>query len=161
MNDTGMLQLIVVTIGRCRDSACEALATNYYCRLNKLAKIKIVELAGGRFASGQASVARYNDSVKIAKFLDRYPGAHVYLLTEFGQELNSMEWADMLRQWDQDGRLVIAVIGGAPGLDNNVLKIKNTLSLSLLTWPHELARVLLLEQLYRGLAINAHKDYHY
>jgi len=52
-------------------------------------------------------------------------------------------------------------MGGAPGLDNNILKIKETLSLSLLTWPHELARVLLLEQLYRGLTINNHKDYHY
>ncbi|HNU90024.1 MAG TPA: 23S rRNA (pseudouridine(1915)-N(3))-methyltransferase RlmH [bacterium] len=161
MNNTGMLQIIIVTIGRCKNSACEELAASYYCRLNKLAKIKTVELAGGRFTSGQASVARYNDSVKMAKFLDHYPGAHVYLLTEFGQEFNSMEWADMLRQWDQNGQLVILVIGGAPGLDNNILKIKDTLSLSPLTWPHELARVLLLEQLYRGLTINAHKDYHY
>ncbi len=161
MNNTSMLQIIVVTIGRCRNSACEALAASYACRLNKLAKIKIVELAGGRFASGQASVARYNDSVKIAKFLDHYPGAHVYLLTELGKEFNSMEWANMLCHWDEAGQLVVLVIGGAPGLDNNVLKIKDTLSLSLLTWPHELARVLLLEQLYRGLTIKAHKDYHY
>jgi len=156
-----MLQIIIVTIGCLRSAACRELADDYYQRLGQLAKIRVIELAGGRFAPGQALVARHNDSIKIAQFLEHYPGAQVYLLTELGKELDSMGWASMLRRWDQDGRLIILAIGGAPGLDNNILKIKETLSLSLLTWPHELARVLLLEQLYRGLTINNHKDYHY
>lgn len=156
-----MLDLIIVSIGSIKSSACRQLNDDYFQRVQYLAKIKSVELSGGRFAAGQAKIARHQDSLRVADFLKKHPNDSAYLLAESGQEKNSMEWSKMLDCWDEAGRRIILIIGGAAGLEANLLKIDGKLALSKLTWPHELARVLLLEQLYRGLMISAKKDYHY
>ena len=156
-----MLDIILVTIGKMKSSACQQLADDYWRRLSIMAKLKAIELPGGRFVAGQAAKARHEDSLRVAQFLVGYPHSRVFLLTEFGPELDSLAWAKMLDDWDRTGQQVILVIGGASGLDQSIIKQAVGLSLSKLTWPHELARVLLLEQLYRGLSINKGKDYHY
>jgi 23S rRNA (pseudouridine1915-N3)-methyltransferase len=156
-----MLNLMIVSIGSIRSLACRQLADDYFQRIQRLAKIKSVELSGGRFAIGQAKIARHQDSLRLVDFLKKYPNDSAYLLAESGQEIDSIAWSKMLGNWDSSGRRVILIIGGAPGLEADLLKIDGKISLSKLTWPHELARVLLLEQLYRGLMIGAQKDYHY
>lgn len=156
-----MLDIVLVAIGKMKSSACQQLADDYSRRLDVVAKLRIVQLPGGKFVAGQAANARRDDSLRVAKFLAGYPDKKVFLLTEFGPELDSVAWAKMLDDWDRANCQVVLVIGGAPGLDPEIIKPAAGLSLSKLTWPHELARVLLLEQLYRGLAINKGKDYHY
>lgn len=156
-----MLDLVLVTIGKLKSAACCQLASDYLSRLQRLAKIKLIELPGGRFAAGQAANARLQDSQRVADFIVSHPGRAVFLLAETGVEVDSLAWAKMLGDWDCDGRQIILIIGGAPGLDPSIISSATRLSLSRLTWPHELARVLLLEQLYRGLTINLGKDYHY
>ena len=62
---------------------------------------------------------------------------------------------------ERDGANLVLVIGGALGWPTEFLEKYQAISLSALTFPHELARVILLEQLYRGLLIKAGKEYHY
>ena len=84
--------------------------------------------------------------------------AHLVLLASDGREFDSVELSEWLEQRRQDGRDLCFVIGGPKGLD---LEADLRLSLGPMTLPHQLARVVLLEQLYRAHKILAREPYHY
>ena len=90
------------------------------------------------------------------------PKALVVVLDERGKDLSSRELAAKLATWkDQGVRDIVFVIGGADGLSEAVkAKASFTLGLGRKTWPHKLARVMLLEQLYRAQQINSGHPYH-
>jgi 23S rRNA (pseudouridine1915-N3)-methyltransferase len=85
--------------------------------------------------------------------------AHLVLLASNGRELDSIELSRWLEQRRQDGRHLCFVIGGPRGLDLDSCDTR--LSLGRITLPHQLARVVLLEQLYRAHKILAREPYHY
>lgn len=85
--------------------------------------------------------------------------AYLVLLASDGRELDSIEFSGWLEERRQGGRDVCFVIGGPRGLDLERCDMK--LSLGRMTLPHQLARVVLLEQLYRGHKILAREPYHY
>ena len=85
--------------------------------------------------------------------------AHLILLASDGREFDSIELSEWLEERRQDGRDLCFVIGGPRGLD--LEKCDTRLSLGRLTLPHQLARVVLLEQLYRAHKILAREPYHY
>ena len=84
---------------------------------------------------------------------------HVVLLTSDGRQLDSVELSRWLEDRRQDGRDICFVIGGPRGLDLD--RCDTRLSLGPMTLPHQLARVVLLEQLYRAHKILAREPYHY
>jgi 23S rRNA (pseudouridine1915-N3)-methyltransferase len=82
-------------------------------------------------------------------------------LTRDGQEMTSVDFARHLEEWQRRNRDVAFVIGGAHGLDAAVLDAADQrLSLSPMTLPHEIARLTLLEQLYRACTIIRGEPYH-
>ena len=85
--------------------------------------------------------------------------AHLVLLASDGREFDSIEFSEWLEQRRQDGRDVCFVIGGPRGLD--LENCDTRLSLGRVTLPHQLARVVLLEQIYRAHKILAREPYHY
>ena len=85
--------------------------------------------------------------------------AHLVLLASDGREFDSIELSTWLEQRRQDGRDICFVIGGPRGLD--LEQCDTRLSLGRITLPHQLARVVLLEQLYRAHKILAREPYHY
>jgi len=85
--------------------------------------------------------------------------AHLILLASDGREFDSVELSGWLEERRQDGRDLCFVIGGPRGL--NLENCDTRLSLGRLTLPHQLARVVLLEQLYRAHKILAREPYHY
>lgn len=100
-------------------------------------------------AQGQAVLA----SLATAEF--------VVALDERGQQCSSVKLADWLGAWQSDGRDVCLIIGGADGLSDEVLDRANLRwSLSTLTLPHGMVRVLLAEQLYRAWSLRAGHPYH-
>ena len=84
---------------------------------------------------------------------------HVVLLATDGREFDSVELSEWLEQRRQDGRDLCFVVGGPRGLDME--EADTRLSLGRMTLPHQLARVVLLEQLYRAHKILAGEPYHY
>ena len=84
---------------------------------------------------------------------------HVVLLASDGRQLDSVELSRWLEERRQDGRDLCFVIGGPRGLDLD--RCDTRLSLGPMTLPHQLARVVLLEQLYRAHKILAREPYHY
>jgi 23S rRNA (pseudouridine1915-N3)-methyltransferase len=85
--------------------------------------------------------------------------AHLVLLASNGRELDSVELSEWLEERRQEGRDLCFVIGGPRGLD--LERCDTRLSLGRITLPHQLARVVLLEQLYRAHKILAREPYHY
>jgi 23S rRNA (pseudouridine1915-N3)-methyltransferase len=86
---------------------------------------------------------------------------YVVLLHSEGRAYDSLEFADWLEERRRDGRDLVFVIGGARGLDAELERADVTLSLGPMTLPHQLARVVLMEQLYRAHKILAREPYHY
>jgi 23S rRNA (pseudouridine1915-N3)-methyltransferase len=93
------------------------------------------------------------------KVLPRIPErSYKVLLASDGRSLDSVRFSEWLEERRQDGRDLCFVIGGPRGLE---LEADMRLSLGQMTLPHQLARVVLLEQLYRGHKILAREPYHY
>ena len=90
------------------------------------------------------------------------PGEHVVALDEGGKSVSSVQVAARLDRWAMEGRGAVAfVIGGPNGLDREWLaRVPERWSLSKMTLPHRLARLVLMEQIYRGCTINRGEPYH-
>jgi 23S rRNA (pseudouridine1915-N3)-methyltransferase len=124
------------------------------CRL-QLKEIKPVERSGGKTAETVMAQERVRIEAAIPK------GSRIIALDERGRDLTTMQLSQQLTQWQQDGRDVTFVIGGADGLDAEFKsKADMLIRLSSLTLPHGMVRVLLAEQLYRAWSITQNHPYH-
>ena len=118
----------------------------------------ITELVESRASSGPSRKA--DEARAIAEHLpDHSPWI---ALDEHGKSIGSDDFAQKLARWRDDGKPALSfVIGGADGLDPNFVKTADlTLSFSPLTWPHQLVRIMLAEQLYRATTILSGHPYH-
>lgn len=151
-----MLHLRILKIGKTAKEY-ESLEQKFYTFLlpNKL---EIVSLKPSQKNDVTAKQAQECQILK-EKLLSYWP---TILLTESGEELNSEQFAEFLAEvTSQTGRLQI-VIGGAFGFSKEFKsEFTNRLALSKLTMPHDLAYIVLLEQLYRAITIQKGKSYHY
>jgi len=137
-----------VWIGKTRDRNWKALQDDYLKRLSRFVKCEIGELK-------DSSVNESIDSEgnRILQVLN--PSSLVCLLDVEGRQINSHELAGQIRKWQDDSvKEVTFVIGGVSGVSPKVVeRAQSVLSLSFLTFTHEMARVVLLEQLYRAYTI--------
>ncbi|MBK8167503.1 MAG: 23S rRNA (pseudouridine(1915)-N(3))-methyltransferase RlmH [bacterium] len=142
-----MLRIIV--IGKCRDRRLAALADDYVARIRPLAPVEVVELKDAEPRREAADMVR--------RLGARDPARPVIALDERGEDLAT---ADLARLLGAHGSLAF-LVGGADGLgDEARARADRTVRLSSLTLTHEMARVLLLEQVYRGLSILRGLPYH-
>jgi 23S rRNA (pseudouridine1915-N3)-methyltransferase len=135
------VRIIVLAVGRLRPPFADDVQ-HYQKLLAGHARVELIELRD------EEHVAR--------RVPDR---AWVSLLDREGEEYDSIEFSRVLEERRQAGRDVCFVIGGPKGIDLEA--VDHRLSLGRLTLPHQLARVVLLEQLYRGHKILAREPYHY
>lgn len=146
--------LHILAIGKInRDGAAE-LCAEYEKRLK--AKISITEID---IKEREPKKLRERES---AALLDKIPpDSFVVVLDGTGKELSSLHFAEKMQQWGTEHRHITFLIGGADGHTPAVLKKADfILSFGTMTWPHRLARVMLLEQLYRAQQIAAGHPYH-
>ncbi len=88
-------------------------------------------------------------------------GCRLIVLDEHGIQWSTAQLAHTITQWMQEGRNTVFIIGGADGLHNEIKSSADgTFSLSKLTFPHGLARVILIEQLYRAVTLIKNHPYH-
>lgn len=150
------MRLIVVAAGRGQDAPIDDLWHRYAARLTPRLELRLV---GDKRRAAAGELKRREARL----LLDALPaGARVVALDERGKALDSAALARRIGQWrDQGVGEVAFVIGGADGLDESVLgRADLVLSLGPMTWPHQLARVMLAEQLYRAHSILAGHPYH-
>ena len=154
------MKITIACVGkasRAQHDAAQALIDEYRTRLPWPVTIREVE---DRKAGGGVVERRAREAALLLTGLPK--GAVIVALDEKGKSLTSRQFADTLAGWRDGGEQEIAfLIGGADGLDKVVLsKARLTLSLSAMTWPHLLARVMLLEQLYRAWSLQTGHPYH-
>ena len=153
------MKLHLVWIGKTKDRPCAALHDEYLKRLTRYASYDISELKDSSGGADETRVIQL-ESAKLLATVER--DDFVILLDESGQELSSVEFAAFIQAKQQQGcKRVAFVIGGFAGVSEQVKKrAQLKLSLSRLTLTHELARVLLTEQLYRAYTLIAGVPYH-
>lgn len=149
-----MPDLRVIAVGRLGAGPEAALFARYAARLRP--KLAITEIAEAR---GSPVEIRRREGAALLAALP--PQAIAIALDLAGSTPGSEAFATQLTGWLEQARPVCFLIGGAEGLDASVLaRADHTLSFGSLTWPHQLVRVLLAEQLYRARAIAAGHPYH-
>lgn len=153
------MKLLILAVGDKLPAWAETGVAEYVKRMPREARIEIVPIRPEK-RSGQS--AERIKALEAQRILEKLPsGARLVALDEHGRELTTRELAHSLGDWLQSGRDTALVIGGADGLDPELLKrAEFTLSLSRLTLPHALARVLLAEQLYRAWTLLNNHPYH-
>ncbi|BCX19310.1 MAG: ribosomal RNA large subunit methyltransferase H [Geminicoccaceae bacterium] len=149
------MRCLVLAVGRCRDPALGELLARYLDRLPWPVEIREIE-------ARTADPARRRSEEGRAILAASPPEAPLVALDERGVVLTSRAFAERLGRWREEGRRTVAfAIGGADGLDPAVrARADLVLALGRLTLPHELARLVLVEQLYRAHSILAGHPYH-
>lgn len=154
------MQLVIAAVGHKMPAWIEHGFAEYAkrmppeCRLH-LKEIKPVERSGSRTADTVKAQERTRIEAAIPK------GSRVIALDEHGKDITTVQLSQYMTQWQQDGRDVTFVIGGADGLDAQFKASADMLlRISSLTLPHGMVRVLLAEQLYRAWSITQNHPYH-
>lgn len=147
----------IICVGKIKENYLQEAIDEYLKRLRKYTKIEVIELRDEGFA--EANKAKKIEGDKILKKLSSKD--YVITLEINGNQLYSQELASFIDKKLIDTSDIVFVIGGSYGLSNEVIKRANYhLSFSKMTFPHQLFRLLLLEQIYRSFKINNNESYH-
>jgi 23S rRNA (pseudouridine1915-N3)-methyltransferase len=158
------MRLLVAAIGRLKQGPERELAAWYRKRAEATGRplgwrdVEIIEIRESR-AQG-AERRRVEESIAIANVIPER--GIVIILDERGESLDSAALAGLLHEWRAEDRPAVCfVIGGADGLAPSLsARAKLRLAFGAATWPHQLVRIMLLEQLYRAATILAGHPYH-
>ena len=157
------MNMALVCMGRLKEKYWRAAATEYEKRLSRFGKWETIELpdlpepANSSPANEEQIKKKEGDAI-LSKIRD---GDIVVCLCIDGRQMDSVQLSARLTELIDTGRRVVFVIGGSLGLSPEVVRrAQLKLSFSPMTFPHQLARVMLLEQTYRALKIAAGERYH-
>lgn len=151
------MRLLLAGVGRLRPTF-RAACDEYLARLGRYAEVREVEVREAARA-GPPAVQRREEARRLQAALPA--GTRIVALDIAGTPWSSERLATQLERWREAGHSPAFLIGGAVGLDPEVLdSAAHRWSLGPLTLPHELARVVVAEQLYRGFTILRGEPYH-
>jgi 23S rRNA (pseudouridine1915-N3)-methyltransferase len=145
--------------GKTKSPEFRGLQGFYEARIRSLAAVEIIETREARGLEEKEG-AKIKDLE--ARGLERHlDGAYVICLSDHGREMTSDDFARFLRTRERDsGKPLAFVVGGFLGLAERIVERADmTMSLSRMTFSHELARVVLLEQVYRALTVVGGRHY--
>jgi 23S rRNA (pseudouridine1915-N3)-methyltransferase len=156
-----MLQLRILMVGKTERGFVQDGVAYYLERLRPFAHVETVEVRAAAHSGRDAGQAVEKESAALLARLP--PGDPLILLDERGRELDTREFSAWLTRLGGEAQGVVHfAIGGAYGVGDTVRQHATaTLALSRMTLPHQLVRVVLLEQLYRALSLAAGHGYHH
>lgn len=146
----------LIVVGKLKDKHLESIENDYLKRL-KNSSLVIHEVKAN--AENQEFEAR--EVLKKISDLSKSENPFIVTLTEFGKEYDSPDFSKWLFKRVESNSSVVFIIAGATGHGEEVLKLSNeSISLSKLTFPHKIARILFVEQFYRAITIHDGHPYH-
>lgn len=131
----------IIAVGKVKEKYIKDGIDEYLKRIESFCKLETVEL-------------KDEGVEKEAKRLEKYITPDAFILDVGGKEISSNDFAKLIG----DDKNLTFIIGGPEGISKSLKK--NTISLSRMTFTHEMARLFLVEQIYRGLMINSKRSYH-
>jgi 23S rRNA (pseudouridine1915-N3)-methyltransferase len=152
------VKLRILAVGKDRSGLYAPAVEEYAGRLARYARFELVEVPEARRLAGTPRAREEEGAALLARL---GPRDRVVALDERGDQVTSVELADRLRRWLAGGQDVALLVGGSDGLAPEVLaRAQERLALSRLTLAHRLARLVLVEQLYRAFTIVRGEPYH-
>lgn len=155
----------IIQIGKNKDQYITEATEEFLKRLRSFAKVEIIVLrefsASKTFTKEHCVEEEGQQILKTLRSLNKNGDCLIVPLDEKGKEYTSVEFSGFLRQSRDNGRTVVFIVGGAYGLAEEIKKSGKPLGLSKMTFTHQLVRVFLLEQIYRGFCILNGKEYHH
>ena len=158
------MKITILTVGKIKEKYLKDAIDEYSKRLSKYCKLEIVEVQDEKTPDNVSEVVeeiiRTKEAERILKYIKE--DAYVVTLEIQGKQLTSEELAEKIEKLGVQGTShIMFVIGGSIGLGKDVLNRSNyALSFSKMTFPHQLMRVILLEQVYRSYRIINGEPYH-
>lgn len=137
-------KVTIIAFGKIKEKYIREGISEYLKRLTPFAKIEVIEL-------------KDEGPKKEAEKIKALNNKNIFLLDEKGDELTSKELATEFKKLDGE---ITFVIGGAKGIDDSIKKDFKKISLSKMTFVHEMCRLFLVEQIYRTYMINSNRKYH-
>jgi len=138
------MKIDIVCIGKLREKFFREAVEEYLTRLRRFVQVSMTEVDGLN---------------KIERLLEGKD--FIIILDEKGEEMDSFQFAELIRDLSLSKKNICFVVGGWGGLDDRIKRKANLVwSLSKLTFPYQMARLLLLEQIYRAFTIIKGIDYH-
>jgi 23S rRNA (pseudouridine1915-N3)-methyltransferase len=158
-----MLHIHIITLGKLKESYWREAEEEYLKRLKPLLKISLHELKEESFSEkDQTEIIKTHEALKLKSALEKFKSAYIIALDEIGKEMSSVAFSTFLEEKKMMTSEIVFVIGGPLGLDVSIRKLaQTTISLSKLTFTHQMIRIVLLEQLYRSQMIANGRKYHY
>lgn len=159
-----MLSVSLIAVGKLREKHFIDAFDEYAKRLSPYCRFEKAELSEQRLpqdpSPAEINAALKKEAAEISRHIPS--GAYVFAMCIEGRELSSSELAELFSNLTGSGKSRLCfVIGSSFGLDDEFKKSADmSLSMSRMTFPHHLARVMLAEQIYRGIMINEGSRYH-
>ena len=158
------MKITIVTVGKIKEKYLKDAIAEYGKRLSRYCKLVIVETADEKTPDGASELMEQQIRRKEGERIEKYlrEDAYVIALAIDGKMLSSEEFSEKIGSLGVSGvSHIIFIIGGSIGLDEQILRRADyRLSFSKMTFPHQLMRVILLEQIYRAYRILNHEPYH-
>lgn len=146
----------IVTVGKIKEKYLIDGINEYFKRLSKYTKVSLIEVPDENFDINKTLETEKNNILKYINNKD-----YIITMEIDGKELNSIEFAKKINDIQICNSNLCFIIGGSYGLHDDIKKISNyKLSFSKMTFPHQLFRIILLEQIYRAYKINNNETYH-
>jgi 23S rRNA (pseudouridine1915-N3)-methyltransferase len=158
-----MAQIRIITVGKLKEAYFVQAQVEYLKRLQPYLKLAVEEVSDFPCPEGaspaQEEQVRQREGALIKALLR--PKDYLVVLDRQGKEFTSPELAGFLKDRSVSSEPIVFVIGGSLGVSADLIKdAQLVLSFSRLTFPHQLFRVILLEQIYRAVKINRNEPYH-
>lgn len=153
------MKILILAVGDKLPAWAETAVAEYLKRMPREVRVEVIPIKPEKRAGQSPDRIK---ALEAARILDKLPGGSALVaLDEHGRQPTTRDLAQTLEGWLRSGRDVALVIGGADGLAAELLaRAEDTLSLSRMTLPHALARVLVAEQLYRAWTLLTGHPYH-
>lgn len=146
----------ILCVGKIKEKYLTAAIEEYKKRLSKYTKLEIIEIMD---SSLDETIVKRKEKENLLKHINKKD--YIITLEIEGEQLTSKEFANKLESINITNTNITFIIGGSYGLDDDIKKISDLkLSFSKMTFPHQLFRVLLLEQIYRTYKIRNNEKYH-
>lgn len=158
------MKITILAVGKIKEKYFENAVQEYKKRLGRYCRLEIIEVADEKtpdnVSAAEERIIRAKEGVRLEKYIKS--DAYVIALAINGKQVSSEGFADKINKLGIKGTShIIFIIGGSIGLDDSILNMAACkLSFSEMTFPHQLMRVILLEQVYRAYRIINGEPYH-